>query len=318
MAGSGLEVTPLFETLADLAAAPAIVDRALTERAWLRAPRAATVMVGYSDAAKDAGFLTAQWAIHEAQRQIADVARRQGAEIVIFHGRGGSTGRGGGADLRRDPGPAARAVRPAGQITDQGETIAFKYLLPGLALRNLEAASAATLLSAFPGVAGSAPSAEGADLMEELAGIAHAHYRELIDDPGFVPFFEAFTPVSELALLQLGSRPARRPARPASSRCGRSRGCSRGRRPACRCPPGTASARRSPAGSTGRPTCVCCAPVPRLAVLPDAGRGGRDVAREVEHAGGGRRTSTWCRAGADATGCGSGSTTSTTAPSMRC
>ena len=171
VAGSGLEVTPLFETLADLAEAPAIVDQALTA-GLLPRPRA-TVMVGYSDAAKDAGFLTAQWAIHEAQRQIADVARRQGTEIVIFHGRGGSTGRGGAptydAILARPPG------RPPGrlQITDQGETIAFKYLLPGLALRNLEAASAATLLSAFPDVAGSAPSADGADLMEELAAIAH-------------------------------------------------------------------------------------------------------------------------------------------------
>ena len=209
VAGTGLAVTPLFETLRDLAEAPAIVDRALTA-GLLPRPRA-TVMVGYSDAAKDAGFLTAQWAIHEAQRQIADVARRQGAEIVIFHGRGGSTGRGGAptfdAILARPPG------RPPGrlQITDQGETIAFKYLLPGLALRNLEAASAATLLSAFPDVAGSAPSADGAALMEELAAIAHASYRVLIDDPGFVPFFEAFTPVSELALLQLGSRPARRP-----------------------------------------------------------------------------------------------------------
>jgi phosphoenolpyruvate carboxylase len=209
VAGTGLTVTPLFETLADLAEAPAIVDRALTA-GLLPRPRA-TVMVGYSDAAKDAGFLTAQWAIHEAQRRIADVARRQGAEIVIFHGRGGSTGRGGAptfdAILARPPG------RPPGrlQITDQGETIAFKYLLPGLALRNLEAASAATLLSAFPAVAGSAPSAEGAALMEELAAIAHESYRVLIDDPGFVPFFEAFTPVSELALLQLGSRPARRP-----------------------------------------------------------------------------------------------------------
>ncbi len=209
VAGTGLAVTPLFETLANLAAAPAIIDRALTA-GLLPRPRA-TVMVGYSDAAKDAGFLTAQWAIHEAQRRIADVARRQGAEIVIFHGRGGSTGRGGAptfdAILARPPG------RPPGrlQITDQGETIAFKYLLPGLALRNLEAASAATLLSAFPDVAGSAPSAEGAALMQELAGVAHTSYRELIDDPGFVPFFEAFTPVSELALLQLGSRPARRP-----------------------------------------------------------------------------------------------------------
>lgn len=208
VAGSGLTVTPLFETLADLAAAPAIVDRALTA-GLLPRPRA-TVMVGYSDAAKDAGFLTAQWAIHEAQRAIAEVARRQGAEIVIFHGRGGSTGRGGAptydAILARPPG------RPPGrlQITDQGETIAFKYLLPGLALRNLEAAGAATLLSAFPDVAGSAPAAAGAALMEELAAIAHTHYRGLVDDPGFLPFFEAFTPVSELALLQLGSRPARR------------------------------------------------------------------------------------------------------------
>jgi phosphoenolpyruvate carboxylase len=210
VAGTGFAVTPLFETLTDLEHAPAIVDAALSAELLPR-PRA-TVMVGYSDAAKDAGFLTAQWAIHEAQRRIAEVARRQGAEIVVFHGRGGSTGRGGAptydAILARPPGhPPGRL-----QITEQGETIAFKYLLPGLALRNLEAASAATLLSAFPEVAGSAPSDEGVALMEELAATAHAAYRVLVDDPGFVAFFEAFTPVSELSLLQLGSRPPRRGA----------------------------------------------------------------------------------------------------------
>jgi phosphoenolpyruvate carboxylase len=169
-------------------------------------------MVGYSDASKDAGFLTAQWAIHEAQAAIAAVAHERDIDIVVFHGRGGSTGRGGAptydAILARPPGrPPARL-----EITEQGETIGFKYLLPGLAHRNLEAAVAATLLSAFPDVAGSAPPAGARDTMAELATRATGAYRALVrDDPDFVPFFAAFTPIDELGLLEIGSRPARRP-----------------------------------------------------------------------------------------------------------
>ncbi|HEY2936606.1 MAG TPA: phosphoenolpyruvate carboxylase [Gaiellaceae bacterium] len=196
-----LAVAPLFETIADLRAAPAIVEELLDDgRERLE------VMVGYSDSGKDGGYLTAQWEIFHAQQALSELAARRGVELTIFHGRGGSAGRGGGpthaAILAQPPG------HPPGRIklTEQGETISFKYGLPGLAYRNLEAALAATLLSAFSEPAG-AP-----ELLSELSERAHAAYRALVwDDEGFVPFFRQFTPIDELALLEIGSRPARRP-----------------------------------------------------------------------------------------------------------
>src|SRR5215207_2663557 len=114
-------------------------------------------MVGYSDSGKDGGYLAARWAIYRAQETLAAVARETGVSLTIFHGRGGSAGRGGGpthaAILAQAPGhPPGRL-----KLTEQGETISFKYGLPGLAYRNLEAALAATLVSAFPGVARAEP-----------------------------------------------------------------------------------------------------------------------------------------------------------------
>ncbi len=201
---------PLFETIDDLRAAPGIVAE-LLEDGRVAPDGRLQVMVGYSDSGKDGGYLTAQWEIFKAQEEIAAVARRWNAELTIFHGRGGSTGRGGG------PTHAAILAQPPGQppgrlkLTEQGETISFKYGLPGLAERNLESALAATLLSAFPHVVG-APLPEGArELLDRLSQVAHRAYRTLIDDPSFVAFFREFTPVEELSLLELGSRPARRP-----------------------------------------------------------------------------------------------------------
>src|SRR5205807_131549 len=126
------------------------------------------VMVGYSDSGKDGGYLAAQWEIYRAQEELAALAEERGVELTIFHGRGGSAGRGGGptyaAILAQPPGhPPGRL-----KLTEQGETISFKYGLPGLAYRNLEAALAATLLSAFPSVAQAEPP-EGA--RETLAGL---------------------------------------------------------------------------------------------------------------------------------------------------
>jgi phosphoenolpyruvate carboxylase len=163
-------------------------------------------MVGYSDSGKDAGYFAAQWAIYRAQEALAETARTHGVELTIFHGRGGSAGRGGG------PTHEAILAQPQGhppgrlKITEQGETIAFKYGLAGLARANLESALSATLVAAFP---------EGEDvdasLVAGLADESRAAYTELVGDPRFVPFFRAFTPIDELALLTIGSRPARRP-----------------------------------------------------------------------------------------------------------
>jgi len=197
-----LSLVPLFESIEDLRAAPRIYEELLDTVGCTE------VMVGYSDSAKDAGYLAAQWEIRNALVALAAVARRRGSRLTIFHGRGGSAGRGGG------PTYAAILAQPQGEppgrlkLTEQGETIAFKYGLPGLAQANLESALAATLLAAFP---------EEADvdtsLVAALADRSRAIYRSLVDDPGFVEFFRSFTPVDELALLNIGSRPARRPER---------------------------------------------------------------------------------------------------------
>lgn len=212
-------VVPLFETVADLQRAPATVRSLLADDRYSRrlAERGdrLEVMVGYSDSGKDGGYLAGQWAIYRAQEALAEVAREAGIELTIFHGRGGSAGRGGGpthaAILAQAPGyPPGRL-----KLTEQGETISFKYGLPGLAYRNLEAALAGTVLSAFPEITGRTPDPAERGLLDELAGRAEAAYRSLVwESPGFVDFFRAFTPVDELALLSIGSRPPLRPAGP--------------------------------------------------------------------------------------------------------
>jgi len=210
-AGARLRVAPLFETIADLRASPEIVASLLEQR-QLGADGRLEVMVGYSDSGKDGGYLTAQWEIFVAQELLAETARIYDVELTVFHGRGGSAGRGGG------PTHAAILAQPPGfppgrlKLTEQGETISFKYGLPPLAHRNLEAALSAALLSAFPRAVG-ANAPEGARaLMAELSSVAHRTYRALVwEDEGFVAFFRQFTPVDELGLFEIGSRPARRP-----------------------------------------------------------------------------------------------------------
>ncbi|HEX7083733.1 MAG TPA: phosphoenolpyruvate carboxylase [Gaiellaceae bacterium] len=211
-----VSVVPLFETVDDLAAGPGIVDALLAGGPFAERVRArggvAEVMVGYSDSAKDGGYLAAQWAIYRAQEELAGVARRHGVELTIFHGRGGSAGRGGG------PTYAAIASQPASwppglvKLTEQGETVSFKYGLRGLAGRNLEAALAGTLLATFPDRVGRSPEAEERALLDRLAAVSRRAYQEFVwEEPRFVEFFRAFTPVDELSGLELASRPARRP-----------------------------------------------------------------------------------------------------------
>ena len=289
-AGARLSLVPLFETIDDLRAAPAIVDELLAE------PRVAElvesrgrrleVMVGYSDSGKDGGYLTAQWEIFRAQESLSALAARRRVELTIFHGRGGSAGRGGGpthaAILAQPPGhPSGRL-----KVTEQGETISFKYGLPGLAYRNLEAALAATLLSAFPDVTQATPPAGAHAALAELSEAAHSAYRALVwEDPAFPDFFRAFTPIEELApASQIGSRP-RAPA-----------GAARPPALASRHPVGVRlDAESLPASRLvrlrnrarllhrdGRRAPPAPAPVPLLRVLPVTGREPRDDTRQVE------------------------------------
>jgi phosphoenolpyruvate carboxylase len=200
-----LSVVPLFESVEALRSAPRIYEELLDTVGC------SEVMVGYSDSAKDAGYLSAQWEIRRALVELADVARTRGVELTVFHGRGGSAGRGGG------PTYDAILAQPQGEppgrlkVTEQGETIAFKYGLPGLAYRNLESALAATLLSAAPERTDVDPPEGAEEIVSALADSSHTLFRALVDDPGFVDFFRSFTPVDELALMNIGSRPSRRP-----------------------------------------------------------------------------------------------------------
>jgi phosphoenolpyruvate carboxylase len=207
-----LSVVPLFETLDDLAAAPAILDELLRDPRFANRDAPVEVMVGYSDSGKDGGYLAAQWAIFRAQEELAAVAGRHGVELTIFHGRGGSAGRGGG------PTHAAIASQPPGhppgrvKLTEQGETVSFKYGAEGLARRNLEAALAGTLLATFPERLPEPPSAADRRLLDRMAMRSREAYRAFVwERAGFVEFFRSFTPVDELALLEIASRPSRRP-----------------------------------------------------------------------------------------------------------
>ncbi len=207
-AGCRVDVVPLLETIDDLRAAPTLVRELLDRR-----PRdALEVMVGYSDSGKDGGALAAQWEIHTAQEALVALAGDRAVELTFFHGRGGSTGRGGG------PTHASILAQPAGavagrlRLTEQGETISFKYGLHGLAERNLEAAVAATLLTAAPGTSRqAAPDGDARELMSSMAAASRDAYRALVwEDEELPAFFRSFTPVDELALLEIGSRPASR------------------------------------------------------------------------------------------------------------
>jgi phosphoenolpyruvate carboxylase len=209
LAGGTLSVVPLFETVDDLAAAPRILDELL---AGAPERRSVEVMVGYSDSGKDGGYFAAQWAIYRAQEELAAVARRHDVELTIFHGRGGSAGRGGG------PTHAAIASQPAGhpagrvKLTEQGETVSFKYGLEGLARRNLEAALAGTLLATFPERLPPPPAHDERAVLDRMASVSRTAYRGFVwENASFVEFFRQFTPVDELALLEIASRPARRP-----------------------------------------------------------------------------------------------------------
>ncbi|HEY3920999.1 MAG TPA: phosphoenolpyruvate carboxylase, partial [Gaiellaceae bacterium] len=200
-----VQAVPLFETIDDLRNADSVVAAYLD-----RSPRERLeVMVGYSDSGKDGGYLAANWEIFRAQERLAELAEARGVELTIFHGRGGSTSRGGGpiwaAILAQPPHATVGRVK----LTEQGETVSFKYGLPSLAYRNLEGAVAATLLTAVPRNVVE----PGRELMDSLAADSMQAYRAFVwDDAGFAPFFRSFTPIDELSLLEIGSRPASRAA----------------------------------------------------------------------------------------------------------
>ena len=213
---SGVRLIPLLETIDDLAAGPGILDAALAIpqfRALVRGQGdVLEVMLGYSDSNKDGGYLAANWALYEAERDLAESAARAGVHLRYFHGRGGAVGRGGGnsydAILAQPPG----AVQGALRITEQGEVISAKYSEPQRARRNLEALVAATLEASLLDVEGLGEDAgEAYEVMGELARLGREAYASLVhSDPGFIEYFTTSTPVSEIGELNIGSRPTSR------------------------------------------------------------------------------------------------------------
>ncbi|ORW48067.1 phosphoenolpyruvate carboxylase [Mycobacterium paraense] len=209
-------ISPLFETIDDLHNGASILQ-AMLDLPIYRALVAARgdsqeVMLGYSDSNKDGGYLAANWAVYRAELTLVEVARKTGVRLRLFHGRGGTVGRGGGpsyqAILAQPPG----AVNGSLRLTEQGEVIAAKYAEPQTARRNLESLVAATLESTLLDVEGLGDAAEPAyAVLDEVAALAHRAYAELVHDtPGFVDYFKASTPVSEIGSLNIGSRPTSR------------------------------------------------------------------------------------------------------------
>ena len=205
-----LRVVPLFETLKDLDGAAKTMNTLFNVH-WYKQHIQGRheVMIGYSDSAKDAGFMSANWAQYRAQEELTAIAKNHGVQLTLFHGRGGSISRGGAptqqALFSQPPGSISGAIR----VTEQGEMIRFKFGLEGIALQNLEIYTAATLEATL--LPPPEPKKEWRDLMNQMTDLSVQVYRQTVrENPNFVSYLRTVTPELELQMLPLGSRPAKR------------------------------------------------------------------------------------------------------------
>lgn len=205
-----LRVVPLFETLKDLDSAASTMDT-LFNMHWYKQHIQSKheVMIGYSDSAKDAGFMSANWAQYRAQEELTAIAKNHGVQLTLFHGRGGSISRGGAptqqALFSQPPGSISGAIR----VTEQGEMIRFKFGLEEIALQNLEIYTAATLEATL--LPPPEPKQQWRDLMDKMTDLSVQVYRQTVrENPHFVQYLRTVTPELELQMLPLGSRPAKR------------------------------------------------------------------------------------------------------------
>jgi phosphoenolpyruvate carboxylase len=211
-----LPIVPLFETLDDLENAPSILHSMFAHMHYREHIRACgehqTIMLGYSDSNKDCGYLAANWALFNAQETIAAACKTAGVRFTLFHGRGGTIARGGG--------PAARAIlaQPRGlefggiRITEQGEVLSSRYLNPEIARRHLEQVAYGVLLASYEAKQPSTVKHSWRDAMSAMSDASVKVYQALVDDAQFIDFWRAVTPIDEISMLKLGSRPSFRKA----------------------------------------------------------------------------------------------------------
>jgi phosphoenolpyruvate carboxylase len=210
-----VNIVPLFETIEDLRNCPRIMDALLgiPEYVTMLKHRGGMqeVMLGYSDSNKDGGFLTASWELYKAELSLIEVFAKHGITLRLFHGRGGSVGRGGGPSYQAILGQPGGAVQGAIRVTEQGEVIAAKYSNPELGRGNLELLAAATLEATLLHKHQPAPAPEFLAAMGTLSDSAYRAYRALVyETPGFEDYFWQSTVIGEIANLNIGSRPASR------------------------------------------------------------------------------------------------------------
>ena len=211
-----LDVVPLFETIDDLIAAPEIMTALFQSPAYARhlAERGQNqqVMIGYSDSNKDGGFLRANWMLYQAQHSLARVADEFGVKMTLFHGRGGSIGRGGGPANRAILAQPPDSVRGRIKITEQGEVVSSRYSNPSIGHRHLEQLVSAVMLTAGRSRQVANEPAEWTDAMQALSLTAFTKYRGLVERPEFLDYFHEATPIDQIEILNIGSRPAKRRA----------------------------------------------------------------------------------------------------------